>query len=77
MDIVTNDIYTDLSVPGNSSMWPGRFGSQDPTRTAGTSQNAARGLYEVVQAWVQNFPALPGREKDWDQKKLSVYGATQ
>lgn len=69
LDILTNDIY---STPGsgNITMWPGKFGSQDPSRTVGTSQNAARILYEVVQIWTQHFPSC----HTWEGRKLSIWG---
>lgn len=69
IDIISNDIYIQSGL-GNGTWWPGKFGSQDPTRAVSTSQNAARILYEVTQAWIQNFPDFYG----WGKKKLSIWG---
>ena len=65
-DIISGNIQPG---PGeaNDTFWAGRWGTQDPSRTAVTTQNSAKVLWEVVQAFTADFPGVKN-------KSISVWG---
>lgn len=65
------DILTGNITPGpgeaNDTFWAGRWGTMEPTRTAVTTQNTAKVLWQVVQAFTADFPGV-------QNKSISIWG---
>ena len=74
-DEVTDGLYDVLTgnitpgKEGNTTHWPGKFGSQNPARGVTTTWNAARVAWEVLQAFTADFPV-----KGLKDKELSFWG---
>ena len=69
MDMLTSNIWpgTVAGDKANATFWAGKWGEQDATHAAATTNNAAKVLWEVVQAWTTDFPGAQG-------KNLSAWG---
>ncbi|KAL2760470.1 hypothetical protein ACRALDRAFT_1078824 [Sodiomyces alcalophilus JCM 7366] len=52
IDLLTGNIFPDgVDAPEESILFDGTFSSQDPSRTLNTTQNAARVMWDFMQAW--------------------------
>lgn len=65
------DVINGIIIPGpgeaNATFWAGKWGTQRPERSAHTTQNSAKVMYEVLQALTADLPGL-------QDKPISAWG---
>lgn len=52
-DMITGDVFPGASGPGNVTYRPGKFGSQNMSKTANTTGIAARAVTNFLDLWGQ------------------------